>query len=52
MGARREPPKQKSPAAAAAAAVAPNKAATDKLIQLLIKKGLITPEEGRSLNQP
>jgi hypothetical protein len=52
MGARREPPKQKSPAAAAAAAVAPNKATTDKLIQLLIKKGLITPEEGRSLNQP
>lgn len=52
MGAKREPPKQKSPAAAAAAAVAPNKAATDKLIQLLIKKGLITPEEGRSLNQP
>lgn len=52
LGAKREPPKQKSPAAAAAAAAAPNKAAMDKLIQLLIKKGLITPEEGRSLSQP
>lgn len=52
MGAKREPPKQKSPAAAAAAAAAPNKATTDKLIQLLIKKGLITAEEGRALSQP
>lgn len=52
MGVKREPPKQKSPAAAAAAAAAPNKATTDKLIQLLIKKGLITAEEGRSLTQP
>jgi hypothetical protein len=52
MGVKREPPKQKSPAAAAAAAAAPNKATTDKLIQLLIKKGLITAEEGRTLSQP
>lgn len=52
MGQRREPPKQKSPAAAAAAAVAPHKATTDKLIQLLVKKGLITAEEARSLTQP
>ena len=52
MGAKREPPKQKSPAAAAATAAAPNKATTDKLIQLLIKKGMITPEEGRALSQP
>lgn len=52
MGVKREPPKQKSPAAAAAAATAPTKAAVDKLIQLLIKKGVITAEEGRTLNQP
>jgi hypothetical protein len=52
MGMKREPPKQKSPTAAAAAAAAPNKATTDKLIQLLIKKGLITAEEGRTLSQP
>ena len=52
MGVKREPPKQKSPAAAATAAAAPNRATTDKLIQLLIKKGLITPEEGRTLSQP
>ncbi|MBI4001163.1 MAG: hypothetical protein HY348_05200 [Nitrospira defluvii] len=52
MGVKREPPKQKTPAAAAAAAAAPYKATTDKLIQLLIKKGLITAEEGRALTQP
>ena len=39
-------------ASAAAAAAAPNKATTDKLIQLLIKKGLITPQEAQSLSQP
>ncbi|MEK6802947.1 MAG: hypothetical protein AABZ34_09775 [Nitrospirota bacterium] len=47
MGQKREAPKQKSPTAAA-----PNKATTDKLIQLLIKKGLITPQEAQSLSQP
>lgn len=52
MGQKREPPKPKSSAAAAAAAVAPQKATTDKLIQLLIKKGLITPEEGHAVSQP
>jgi len=52
MGQKRDAPKQKSPAAAAAAAAAPNKATTDKLIQLLIKKGLITPQEAQSLSQP
>jgi len=52
MGQRREPPKQKSQAAAAAAAAAPHKATTEKLIQLLLKKGLITAEEARSLAQP
>ncbi|MCW5800306.1 MAG: hypothetical protein KIT40_17565 [Nitrospira sp.] len=52
LGQRREPPKQKSQAAAAAAAAAPHKATTDKLIQLLLKKGLITAEEARTLLQP
>ena len=52
MGQKRDAPKQKSTAAAAAAAVPPNKATTDKLIQLLIKKGLITPQEAQSLSQP
>jgi polyhydroxyalkanoate synthesis regulator phasin len=52
MGQRREPPKQKSQAAAAAAAAAPHKAAIDKLIQLLLKKGVITAEEARTLSQP
>ncbi len=52
MGQRREPPKQKSAAAAAAAAAAPHRATTDKLIQLLLKKGVITAEEARMLNQP
>jgi hypothetical protein len=48
MGQRREPAKQKS----TASAPAQNKATTEKLIQLLIKKGLITPEEGHALAQP
>lgn len=52
MGQRREPPKQKSQAAAAAAAAAPHRATTDKLIQLLLKKGVITAEEARTLSQP
>ncbi len=52
MGQRREPPKQKSQTAAAAAAAAPHKATTDKLIQLLLKKGVITAEEARTLSQP
>lgn len=52
MGQKRESPKQKSPAAAAAAAAAPYKATTDKLIQLLLKKGVITAEEARMLSQP
>lgn len=50
MGVKREPPKQKN--AAAAAAPPPGKTSTDKLIQLLIKKGVITPEEGRALSPP
>lgn len=52
MGQKREAPKQKSTAAAAAAAAAPNKATTDRLIQLLVKKGLITREEAQVLVQP
>ena len=51
MGVKREPPKPKT-SAAPAAANAPAKAAVDKLVQLLIKKGVITAEEGRLLNQP
>ncbi|HVG01517.1 MAG TPA: hypothetical protein VM842_01450 [Nitrospira sp.] len=51
MGVKREPPKPKT-SAAPAAATAPAKAAVDKLIQLLIKKGVITAEEGRLLSQP
>ena len=51
MGVKREPPKPKTSAAPAGAA-APAKAAVDKLIQLLIKKGVITAEEGRLLSQP
>lgn len=52
MGQKREPPKQKHAAGAAATQPPPNKATTDKLIQLLIKKGVITAEEGRLLHQP
>lgn len=50
MGQRREPAKQKN--ATSASAPAQNKATMDKLIQLLIKKGLLTPEEGQALGQP
>lgn len=52
MGQKREPPKQKNATGAAATQPPPNKATTDKLIQLLIKKGVITAEEGRLLHQP
>ncbi len=51
MGVKRESPKPKT-STAPAAANAPGKAAVDKLVQLLIKKGVITAEEGRLLNQP
>lgn len=51
MGQKREPPKGKS-AASASATQPPANRATEKLIQLLIKKGLITAEEGRLLTQP
>lgn len=50
MGQKREPPKQK--ATTATPAPTPTKPTTDKLIQLLIKKGLITPEEGRAISKP
>jgi hypothetical protein len=50
MGQRRDPPKSKN--AASTAATPPSKASTDKLIQLLVKKGLITPQEAQSLSQP
>ena len=50
MGQKRDPPKSKN--AASTAATPPSKASTDKLIQLLIKKGLITPQEAQALSQP
>ncbi|GMV50005.1 MAG: hypothetical protein NBKEAIPA_03558 [Nitrospirae bacterium] len=52
MGVKREPPKPKNAAGSAAAAQPPGSATLDKLIQLLIKKGTITPEEGRALQRP
>ena len=52
MGVKREPPKPKTSAAPAAAAAGQTKASMDKLIQLLIKKGVLTAEEGRQLSQP
>lgn len=39
-------------AAAASSSSASNRAAMDKLIQLLIKKGILTEEEARKLTQP
>lgn len=50
MGLKREPPKQKT--TTDTAAPPPTKPTTDKLIQLLIKKGLITAEEGRAVSKP
>ena len=50
--ANRSSGKQGHAIAAAAAAAAPHKATTDKLIQLLLKKGLLTAEEARTLLQP
>jgi hypothetical protein len=49
-GQKRDPPKSKN--AASTAATPPSKASTDKLIQLLLKKGLITPQEAQALSQP
>ncbi len=50
LGLKREPPKSKT----TEPVVPPNqqKATTDRLIQLLIKKGLITEEEARTLTHP
>lgn len=39
-------------ASSSAQSTAANRAAVDKLIQLLIKKGVLTEEEGRKLTQP
>ena len=47
LGLKREPPKPKGGEAAAGATQ--QKTSTDKLIQLLLKKGLITEEEARTL---
>jgi hypothetical protein len=52
MGQKRDPPKQKTTTAAATPAQTPPKPAMDKLIQLLVKKGLITAEEARAVNKP
>jgi hypothetical protein len=52
MGQKREPPKQKITTAATTPVPTPPKPTTDKLIQLLIKKGLITAEEGRAVSKP
>jgi hypothetical protein len=52
LGLRREPPKPKAGDQAASTAQSKGAATTDKLIQLLQKKGLITEEEARALKQP
>ena len=52
MGQKRESPKQKGAAGLQPRLSHRARPMTDKPIQLLIKKGLITTEEGRLLNQP
>lgn len=59
LGQKRPPPEAKraeSPITSAAPALGPstagNRPAVDKLIQLLIKKGVLTEEEWRKANQP
>jgi hypothetical protein len=48
---RTEPPVASTPSAPGQSAIA-NRNAVDKLIQLLIKKGILTEEEWRKANQP
>lgn len=50
LGLKRQPPKPKAPEPPRQ--IGDNKAAINKLIQLLIKKGLITDEEGKAMLQP
>ncbi len=55
LGQKRPPPEAKrksTPTLAPEAPVAANQKAVDKLIQLLIKKGVLTEEEWRNANQP
>ena len=56
LGQKRPPPEPKqtpaSPAQAGPAPPIPNAHSIDKLIQLLIKKGVVTEEEWRKANQP
>ncbi len=50
LGLKRQPPKPKTPEPPPQ--IGANKASINKLIQLLIKKGLITEEEGKAMLQP
>ena len=56
FGLKRPPPEPKQPPAAApqpgTAQIAPGRNSVDKLIQLLIKKGVVTEEEWRKAGQP
>jgi len=57
LGQKRPPPEHKdtqaaSPLQPGTSATAPNRNSIDKLIQLLIKKGVVTEEEWRRANQP
>lgn len=57
LGEKRPPPEPKQTQAAAPVQqgitpTAPNRPSVDKLIQLLIKKGVVTEEEWRKANQP
>jgi hypothetical protein len=57
LGQKRPPPEPKQPPAVpaqplAATATSPSRTSVDKLIQLLIKKGVVTEEEWRKANQP
>jgi hypothetical protein len=56
FGLKRPPPEPKqaqaTPVQPGATSTAPNRNSVDKLIQLLIKKGVLTEEEWRKANQP
>jgi len=56
FGLKRPPPEPKqaqvAPVQPAAIPTAPSRNSVDKLIQLLIKKGVVTEEEWRKANQP
>jgi len=56
LGQKRPPPEPKQASAApvqpGATPTAPSRSSVDKLIQLLIKKGVVTEEEWRKANQP